>query len=123
MDKVMAINKNLSLGLDIGTTTISASVVDARTQKQVRAYTIANQTFVTTDEPFKKEQDAQMIFDKIETLLAEILNEYDEIGQIGITGQMHGILSPCPLDTVDNNAPVAANNTLRKAPFLIFSKR
>ena len=75
MDKVMAINKNLSLGLDIGTTTISASVVDTRTQKQVRAYTIANQTFVTTDEPFKKEQDAQMIFDKIETLLAEILNE------------------------------------------------
>ena len=88
----MAINKNLSLGLDIGTTTISASVVDARTQKQVRAYTIANQTFVTTDEPFKKEQDARKIFDKIEGLLTEILNEYNGIEKIGVTGQMHGIL-------------------------------
>lgn len=48
--------KNLSLGIDIGTTTISASVVDISLKKQVRAYTIVNNSFITTQESYKKEQ-------------------------------------------------------------------
>lgn len=84
--------KNLSLGLDIGTTTISASVVDIDKKKQIQAYTVANQSFIDTDEPFRKEQDAILIFTKIDKLLSEILLTYPEISKIGVTGQMHGIV-------------------------------
>ena len=84
--------KNISLGLDIGTTTISASVVDIAEKKQVRAYTVANQSFIKTDATFKKEQDAELIFAKVERLLKEILLEYPTVSKIGVTGQMHGIV-------------------------------
>ena len=84
--------RNLSLGLDIGTTTISASVVDIEAKKQIQAYTVANQSFIDADEPFRKEQDAILIFTKIDKLLSEILLTYPEISKIGVTGQMHGIV-------------------------------
>lgn len=35
---------------------------------------------------------------------------------------MHGIDSPCPDDTVDSNAPVAANSTRLYCPAAIFVK-
>ena len=61
--------KNLSLGLDIGTTTISASVVDIYAKKQIQAYTVANQSFIDADESFRKEQDAILIFTKIDKFI------------------------------------------------------
>lgn len=81
-----------ALGFDIGTTTISAVVVNMEGREIVKAYTISNGSFIETDLPWEKIQDPDKIMDKALGLLAEILEEHQDIGVIGLTGQMHGIV-------------------------------
>ncbi len=81
-----------ALGLDIGTTTISAVIVEMKERKIERAYTIENGSFQKTGFDWEKIQDAEMILQKTLKLLDEILEEYNDIHVIGLTGQMHGIV-------------------------------
>lgn len=81
-----------ALGLDIGTTTISAVIVEMKERKIERAYTIENGSFQKTGFDWEKIQDAEMILQKTLKLLDEILEEYSDIHVIGLTGQMHGIV-------------------------------
>lgn len=81
-----------ALGIDIGTTTISAVIVDGKKQRIERAYTIANESFIQTESVWEKIQDPDRIFQKIQRLLDEIFEEYGDICVIGLTGQMHGIV-------------------------------
>ncbi len=85
------------LGLDIGTTTVSAVVVE---NKQVlSALTLKNDSFLPTDRPWEKVQDPAYIcttaLQAVETLLAQ----HADVQRIGITGQMHGIVY---LDSLGN---------------------
>lgn len=80
-----------ALGLDIGTTTISAVVVGMEEREILKAYTIPNGSFIETDLPWEKIQDPDKIMQKALGLLEEILQEHQDIGVIGLTGQMHGI--------------------------------
>lgn len=95
-----------SVGLDIGTTTISAVIVDFDKKKVEKSYTIENNSFIQTQNEWEKIQDADLIIKKTVGLLETILNEYDNIKWIGLTGQMHGIVyvdengkNVCPLYT------------------------
>lgn len=81
-----------ALGLDIGTTTISAVVVGMEEREILKAYTIPNGSFIKTDLPWEKIQDPDKIMQKALGLLEEILQEHQDIGVIGLTGQMHGIV-------------------------------
>lgn len=81
-----------ALGLDIGTTTISAVVVGMEEREILKAYTIPNGSFIETDLPWEKIQDPDKIMQKALGLLEEILQEHQDIGVIGLTGQMHGIV-------------------------------
>lgn len=81
-----------ALGIDIGTTTISAVIADRKGQKVERSYTIANESFVQTGVVWEKIQDPEIILQKIYKLLDEIFEEYGDIRVIGLTGQMHGIV-------------------------------
>ncbi len=81
-----------ALGLDIGTTTISAVVVGMEEREILKAYTIPNGSFIETDLPWEKIQDPDKIMQKVLGLLEEILQEHQDIGVIGLTGQMHGIV-------------------------------
>lgn len=81
-----------ALGIDIGTTTISAVIVDMKGKKIERAHTIANESFVQTEKEWEKIQDPDIILQKAFKLLDEILEEYQDIRVIGLTGQMHGIV-------------------------------
>lgn len=81
-----------ALGIDIGTTTISAVVVAIDGRKIEKAYTIQNNSFIQTDAPWEKIQDTDVIIDKVFKLLEEILAAYRDIQIIGLTGQMHGIV-------------------------------
>lgn len=81
-----------ALGLDIGTTTISAVVAVASERKIEKAYTVANDSFIQTDFPWEKVQNANIIMDKVFKLIEEILEAYQDIRVIGLTGQMHGIV-------------------------------
>ena len=81
-----------ALGIDIGTTTISAVVMDMDTQKVEKAYTISNNSFLAAGHAWEKIQDSAVIITKAKNLVDSILEEYPEIERIGMTGQMHGIV-------------------------------
>ena len=79
----------LCVGIDIGTTTISALVYDTYNKTQLEAYTIPHNSYTVSD--IFSEQSVSVIMEKAEKLLYHILDTYDNVASIGITGQMHGI--------------------------------
>ena len=79
-----------TLGLDIGTTSISA-VVYSTEAKVLCARTVKNDSFLP-GEPWERLQDPQIIYDTAMSLVHELLQEHPDVQAIGITGQMHGIL-------------------------------
>lgn len=81
-----------AIGVDIGTTTISAVVVDIEKQTVEKAYTIENGSFISSEMSWSKIQDPELIIQKAQGLLDNILESYDDIQWIGLTGQMHGIV-------------------------------
>lgn len=81
-----------TLGVDIGTTTISAVVMDMDKSKVIKDYTIGNGSFLTTSYLWEKIQDPVVIITKARNLIDKILKDYPEIERIGLTGQMHGIV-------------------------------
>ena len=81
----------LSVGIDIGTTTISASVIDHASKRQIESYTLPNHFNLQKEHGFC-EQDAEGILQRVKKLLDHILDSYKSVGSIGITGQMHGIV-------------------------------
>ena len=80
------------LGIDIGTTSVSLSVLDGESGEQVKAVTVGNDSFIETAEPWARLQDAEVIRRKVLEETERILSEYQDVGGIGLTGQMHGIL-------------------------------
>lgn len=82
----------LSLGIDIGTTTISAAVADLDEHCQAACYTLPNKSAVKTDESYRHEQDAAWIADKLSKFLDSVIGAFPGICSIGVTGQMHGIV-------------------------------
>lgn len=80
----------LSVGIDIGTTTVSAAVYDINGKKEVKAFTVAHNSY--TECAIFFEQNVSLIIEEAEKLLDKILNSYKNIVSIGITGQMHGIV-------------------------------
>ena len=87
----------LSIGIDIGTTTISAIVYDIDHKEQLEAYTIPHHSYVRSD--IYSEQSVSIIMEKAEKLLSHILKCYTNIISIGLSGQMHGIVY---IDAVGN---------------------
>lgn len=80
----------LSVGVDIGTTTVSAVVYDVDNKTQLEAYSLPHNSYTCSD--IFSEQSVSAIMDKAEKLLRHILKCYTKIISIGVTGQMHGIV-------------------------------
>lgn len=80
----------LSIGIDLGTTTISAIVYDLDNKLQIETFSLPHNSYVKTGT--FSEQDASTIIEKAKRLLFHILDSYKNIVSIGITGQMHGIV-------------------------------
>ncbi|MBE6674520.1 MAG: MerR family transcriptional regulator [Ruminococcaceae bacterium] len=91
----------VSVGIDIGTTTISASVYDIDNKEQLETYTLPHHSYVCAD--ICSEQSVSLIIEKSEKLLYHILKSYKKIVSIGISGQMHGIVY------IDNNGMAVSN--------------
>ena len=81
-----------TIGLDIGTTTICAIVVDAENGEVLKSVTLPNDTFLENTKPFEKIQNPSIILDKALTLVDDLCKGYDDIVSIGVTGQMHGLV-------------------------------
>ena len=79
-----------TLGLDIGTTSISCVVMDSCGQLAVR--TLPNDTYLQNARSWAREQDVAAIWQKCEQCIADLLLEWPDIEAIGIAGQMHGIV-------------------------------
>ncbi len=81
-----------TIGLDIGTTTICASVVDGADGTVLESCTVPNASFLTGLAPWQKQQDPRRIEKTARELTEDMLRRFAPIGGIGVTGQMHGIV-------------------------------
>lgn len=81
-----------NIGIDIGTTTISIVVTDNQNFHLEKKYTIDNGSFILSKHSWERLQDPQIILSKVKKVLEEIVNSYNDISAIGLTGQMHGIV-------------------------------
>ena len=80
------------IGLDIGTTSISAAVVDIDKKTVSKSYTVPyNHKINSLDSDFS-ESDADKIYNTAKELLDKALAESSGVRSIGMTGQMHGIV-------------------------------
>ena len=78
------------LGLDIGTTTVSAVVVEGTTV--LEAMTLPNSSFLPTPNAWEKLQDLASIRQTALGAVNTLLEKHPDTARIGITGQMHGIV-------------------------------
>ena len=78
------------LGLDIGTTTISAVVV--QDGKVLAVKTLKNGVFLPGRPVWEKAQDVQTITAAAEQAVVELCAAYPQVARIGLTGQQHGIV-------------------------------
>ena len=79
-----------TIGLDIGTTTISAVVTEDG--KVIHSVTKQNGAALKSANPENRIQDADLIVNKVLYMKEELVGIYAPIAAIGVTGQMHGIL-------------------------------
>ena len=78
------------IGLDIGTSKICALLCDGN-GKLIRVLAEKN-AYLDSPHRYEKIQDPDRIVRTCRELLSELADRNEEIGGIGITGQMHGIL-------------------------------
>lgn len=79
-----------TLGLDIGTTTISAVV--AEENAVIGCVTYKNDSFIPTGNDWERIQDPGHIRRTALQAMETLLSQHPDVQRIGVTGQMHGIL-------------------------------
>lgn len=79
------------IGLDMGTTTLSAVVVDSESGSMPQVMNIANGAAMPAVDRFDRLQDPEVIARRALGLVAALKEKYD-VTAIGLDGQMHGIV-------------------------------
>lgn len=79
-------------GIDIGTSSICAVLIDGETGELLRSKTVENTSRISSSTPWERLQEPDVILGICRQLLAGITEDCDEVMFIGVTGQMHGIL-------------------------------
>ena len=92
-----------SVGLDIGTTSISAAIISHDKHTTIDSYTVPYRFNITATDPDLSEQDAVLIRNTVMELIYEIYKKHENISSIGVTGQMHGVL------LIDKNGNAVTN--------------
>ena len=82
---------NSLLGLDIGSTNISAVVVDFELGEVLETYVFPNASKTESESDFA-EFDAEWIAEKVRRVVDYLVKVYPNIKAIGVTGQMHGMV-------------------------------
>ena len=80
------------IGLDIGTTSISAVAVESSTGALLRAVTVPNDSTLPSPDGVSRLQDPARIAKTALCLKEALAAEFSPVAAIGVTGQMHGIL-------------------------------
>ena len=79
-----------TLGLDIGTTSVSAAVVE--NGEVLSSRTLPNEAALPSDRPWEKIQNPEVLKRTALSAVSDLVREYPDVAGIGVTGQMHGIL-------------------------------
>ena len=79
------------LGIDLGTTTLSAVVLDEETRSVIHSETHKSCGFLATSESWARIQDADALADEGLSLYSRLSKEY-ALSAVALTGQMHGIV-------------------------------
>ena len=80
------------IGLDIGTTSISAVAVDSRAGALLRSVTVPNDSALPSPDDVSRLQNPSRIAETALSLKESLAAEFAPVAAIGVTGQMHGIL-------------------------------
>ena len=80
------------LGLDIGTTSICVNVIDSETGQVICTSNVPNTSFIHTDRAYEKIQGPARILSCATQAVEEMIEKHSHIDDIGISGQMQGIL-------------------------------
>lgn len=80
------------IGLDIGTTSISAVAADSRTGALLRSVTVPNDSALPSPDGVSRLQNPVPIAKAALALKESLSAEFSPVDAIGVTGQMHGIL-------------------------------
>ncbi len=78
--------------IDVGTTTISAVVLDVLNEKQLESFNMDNTSDIASEDPDERTQDPKKIMQIVRALIKKIYDKYSRVISLGFTGQMHGIL-------------------------------
>ena len=80
------------VGIDIGTTTICAYVLDCADGTALAVYSIPNAADLPALFDGDHRQDADVIFARVQRMTDAILARFAGVSAISFTGQMHGVL-------------------------------
>ena len=81
----------ISAAIDIGTTTVSAVVLDITNKRQLESFNVPNDSTIVQNGSVH-EQDPARILEIASEIADRMLEKYPEISVLGFTGQMHGVL-------------------------------
>lgn len=83
------VKSELFLGIDVGTTTLSLTLVSAKTGACVHSMTLLSDSVLPGDGGM---QDAAHIADLATNAVSALLDAFPGVASIGVTGQMHGVV-------------------------------
>jgi len=81
-----------AIGIDIGTSSICATVYDSCSGAQLAVENLPNDNYISFQEPWRKEQRADNILSSCKILADSLIDRFGPVDAIGLTGQMHGIV-------------------------------
>jgi sedoheptulokinase len=82
----------ITVGLDVGTTTISGVVYDSALKQVLATRTLPNSAQMQTGKMWENLQDPHMIWDACLTLVNGFRKDFPQVAAIGLSGQMHGMV-------------------------------
>lgn len=82
----------MTLGLDIGTTTLSAAAVDCASGTLCKSWNIPSESALPSPHSWERTQCIETIRSRMLELLRQAKADFPDIRGIGLTGQMHGVL-------------------------------
>ena len=85
-------NKNFSLGIDFGTTSLSAVIYNNDNKQVIQSFNIQTNAYIKATDPLFAEQDIRIISKCLDDIIGKVISPGLPIESIGITGQMHGIV-------------------------------
>lgn len=81
-----------SIGIDLGTTSISVNVVSFPSLTVWGKETLETGEFLESPHSWERAQDPKSILLRVRQVLDSLLDQCPDVAAIGLTGQMHGIL-------------------------------